>query len=175
MQSSKTPVVKDLVLIGGGHSHVTVLKRFAMRPVPGVRLTLICRDAHTPYSGMLPGFVAGHYNFDDVHIDLGALASFAQARFYHSTVIGLDPISKTIKCDNRPDVQYDLLSINTGSVPDVSRVNGADGNVVPVKPINNFLSRWEELTERLMAANGATRIAVVGGGCLLYTSPSPRD
>ena len=164
MQSSKTPVVKDLVLIGGGHSHVTVLKRFAMRPVPGVRLTLICRDAHTPYSGMLPGFVAGHYNFDDVHIDLGALASFAQARFYHSTVIGLDPISKTIKCDNRPDVQYDLLSINTGSVPDVSRVNGADGNVVPVKPINNFLSRWEELTERLMAANGATRIAVVGGG-----------
>ena len=164
MQSSKTPVVKDLVLIGGGHSHVTVLKRFAMRPVPGVRLTLICRDAHTPYSGMLPGFVAGHYNFDDVHIDLGALASFAQARFYHSAVIGLDPVSKTIKCDNRPDVKYDFLSINTGSVPDVSRVNGADGNVVPVKPINNFLSRWEELTKRLMGANGAARIAVVGGG-----------
>ena len=61
-------------------------------------------------------------------------------------------------------MQYDLLSINTGSVPDVSRVNGADGNVVPVKPINNFLSRWEELTKRLMAANGPARIAVVGGG-----------
>ena len=164
MQSSHIPIVKDLVLIGGGHSHVTVLKRFAMKPVPGVRLTLICPDAHTPYSGMLPGFVAGHYDYDDVHIDLGALARFGNARFYHSTVTGLNIAAKTIQCDNRPDIPYDLLSINTGSTPNTSHVTGAKGNVVPVKPINNFLSRWQALSDRAMAHDGPMRIAVVGAG-----------
>ena len=164
MKKSDTPIVKDLVLVGGGHSHVTVLKRFGMKPMPGVRLTLICRDAHTPYSGMLPGFVAGHYSYDDAHIDLGALARFAGARFYHSTVTSLDLTGKKVLCDNRPPVQFDLLSINTGSTPTTDHVPGATGNVVPVKPINQFLDRWEALSERAMATSDPLRIAVVGAG-----------
>ena len=164
MQNTDTPIVKDLVLVGGGHSHVSVLKRFGMKPMPGVRLTLICRDAHTPYSGMLPGYVAGHYTYDEAHIDLGALARFANARFYHSTVTGLDLNEKRVICDDRPPVRFELVSINTGSTPNTSGVTGATGNVVPVKPINNFLDRWEALSARAMAHEGPLKIAVVGAG-----------
>lgn len=162
MQQTQTPVVKDLVLVGGGHSHVTVLKQFGMKPMPGVRLTLICRDVHTPYSGMLPGYIAGHY--DEAHIDLGPLSRFAGARFYHDEVIGLDLVNRTIQCRDRPDISYDLLSINIGSTPGFASVPGAEKFVVPVKPINNFVQRWEHLVDRVMETHAAMRIGVVGAG-----------
>ena len=164
MKRSEVPVIKDLVLIGGGHSHVAVLKRFGMKPLPGVRLTVICRDVHTPYSGMLPGFVAGHYTFDEAHIDLGALARFANARFFQSAATGLDLVEKRIHCDNRPPVSFDLLSLNTGSTPRTAHVPGAEANAIPVKPINRFLDRWMALAERSIQHTGPTRIAVVGAG-----------
>jgi selenide, water dikinase len=164
MNRQQTPVVKDLVLVGGGHSHVTVLKRFGMHPLPGVRLTLICREVHTPYSGMLPGFIAGHYDYDDVHIDLGPLSRFAGARLYHDEVVGLDLKSRTIQCRQHPDVVYDVLSINTGSTPGFTGVPGAEKFVVPVKPISNFVQRWQQLIARVLSTRHVARIGVVGAG-----------
>jgi selenide, water dikinase len=164
MQNSQQPVVKDLVLVGGGHSHIAVLKRFGMRPMPGVRLTMICRETHTPYSGMLPGLVAGHYEFDEAHIDLGPLCRFAGARLYHDEAIRLDLDAQSVHCRGRPPVRYDIISMNIGSTPRTSGVPGADGNVVPVKPINQFISQWQSMIDRVLARNNGVRIGVVGTG-----------
>lgn len=164
MRTPKQPVLRDIVLIGGGHSHVGVLKRFAMNPVPGVRLTLICRDTHTPYSGMLPGYVAGHYSYDDVHIDLSRLAEYAGARFYRDEAVGIDRNRKRVLCRNRPDVPYDLLSVNIGSSPRVADVTGAAEHAVPVKPITGFNNRWLALLTRIENHQGPMTVAVVGAG-----------
>jgi selenide, water dikinase len=164
MQTSDQPILRDIVLIGGGHSHVGVLKSFGMNPIPGVRLTLICTDLHTPYSGMLPGYVAGHYGFDEVHIDLLRLAQFAGARVYRDEVIGIDRAGQKVLCKSRPPVPYDQLSINIGSTPQLHGVPGANEHAVAVKPIRNFNDRWLSLLERVKTHQGKMNIAVVGAG-----------
>ena len=165
MKAPTQTVARDIVLVGGGHSHVVVLRRFAMQPEPGLRLTLICTDVHTPYSGMLPGYVAGHYDYDAVHIDLGRLAVFAGARLYRDEVIGLDRAGSKVLCRNRPPVPYDRLSINIGSTPQLASVPGAAAHVVPVKPIQQFNQRWLALLRRVQQhTRGVLRIAVVGAG-----------
>ncbi|MDI9334088.1 MAG: selenide, water dikinase SelD [Cytophagales bacterium] len=164
MQSSDQPILRDIVLIGGGHSHAIVLKSFAMHPMAGVRLTLICTDSHTPYSGMLPGYIAGHCSFDDVHIDLGKLCAMAGVRFYKASVTGIDRAAKKVICQGRPAVDYDVLSINIGSSPQVNHVLGADLYATPVKPIAQFNERWLAFLARASQAHTALRVAVVGAG-----------
>jgi selenide, water dikinase len=156
------PIAHDLVLVGGGHAHVHVLKSFGMRPVPGVRLTLIARDLETPYSGMLPGYIAGHYSFDECHIDLMRLARFAGARLVHDAAVGLDRERRDVLCAGHPPIRYDLLSLDIGITPRRD-VPGAAQHAVAVKPIDGLAGRWEQLLKRA-AALGQLRLAVVGGG-----------
>ncbi len=164
MQSPKSPVVKDLVLVGGGHAHVAVLKSLGMNPVAGLRVTLITRDIHTPYSGMLPGYVAGFYEYDECHIDLGPLARFAGARLYHTEVEGVDTENQKVIAKGRPPVSYDVLSINTGSRPNSINVPGVDEYALAAKPIDIFLQKWDQLIERVHQSEGEFRVVVVGGG-----------
>ena len=164
MHAPEQPILRDIVLVGGGHSHVGVLRSFGMRPAAGVRLTLICTDTHTPYSGMLPGYVAGHYDYDQVHIDLSRLAVFAGARLYRDEVVGLDRVNRKVLCRSRPPVPFDVLSINIGSTPRLQGVPGAAEHAVAVKPIARFNDRWLALLERVQRQPGKTTVAVVGAG-----------
>jgi selenide,water dikinase len=156
---------KHLVLIGGGHSHAIALKLMGMRPLPGVRLTLISDVTDTPYSGMLPGYVAGLYGFDDCHIDLYPLAAFAAATLVRDRAIGLDLQQNQVICAQHPPIRFDALSIDIGSTPATVTVPGAREYTIPVKPISRFLSYWQTLVEQVSALpQQPIRLAVVGGG-----------
>ena len=134
-----------------------------MDPLPGVRVTLVSRVVDTPYSGMLPGLIAGHYSRDEAHIDLQPLTRFAGARAVFDEAIGIDSVERQVRFRNRPPISYDVLSIDIGSTPNL-QVSGAAEHAVAVKPIDRLLERWSALTARLCASNSTTRIAVVGGG-----------
>ena len=127
--------MRDLVLIGGGHVHVHVLKQFGERPLQDVRVTLVGRDVETPYSGMIPGFVAGHYSFEECHIDLAQLCSRSGARLVHAEATGIDRAQRQVLLKDQPAVPYDLLSIDVGSAPNVGAIAGAGQWAIPVKPI----------------------------------------
>ena len=158
-------VRRDLVLVGGGHAHALALRMLAMRPVEGLRITLISPASHTPYSGMLPGLVAGHYAFEETHIDLARLCQWAGVRFLAAEVISLDPTSRRLSLDGRPDIHYDVLSLDIGSQPELASVPGASTYAVPVKPVSGLWQRWQELHDRVGREHAPERrIAVVGGG-----------
>ena len=157
------PVVKDVLLVGAGHAHVAVLRMFGMRPIEGVRLTLLTREVETPYSGMLPGVVSGQYGFDDAHIDAGRLARFAGARLYQDEAVGLDLAAKQVLCATRPPVRYDVLSLDIGSRPNTGEVPGAAEHAIPVKPIDGFLARFEGVLARVRAGR-SRHVLLVGGG-----------
>jgi selenide,water dikinase len=162
MQAART--VADLVLVGGGHAHVEVVKSFGMRPMPGVRLTLVARDVETPYSGMLPGMVAGHYRHEQCHIDLRPLARFASTRLIAAEAIGLDTAARYVRCRGRPPIRYDIVSFDIGSTPRASLVPGAERWLTAVKPIDRLAERWAALLDRVRTTDRPPRIAVVGGG-----------
>lgn len=165
--ATNSPAVKRLVLIGGGHSHLSVLMHLGMHPVPGLEVVLITRDIHAPYSGALPGFVAGIYGFDDIHIDLRPLCQFAGIRLVHEEINKLDLEGKRVVCKDRPPIRFDLLSINIGSQPDAAKIPGAAEHAIGVKPIDNFLSHWkrvkQDAVDHLQKSEPFT-IAIVGGG-----------
>ena len=155
-------ILQDLVLVGGGHAHALLINLWRMQPTPGIRLTLISPHTYTPYSGMLPGLMAGQYQFEEAHIDLDRLCSAAKVRFIRAACSGIDVDAKKIIFAHRPALEFDLLSINTGASPSLS-VPGSAEFALPVKPISALYPRWLSLLERLNT-QPKMAIAVVGGG-----------
>jgi len=159
-----TAAKKNLVLVGGGHAQVYVLDSFAKRPVPGVALTLIARDVETPYSGMLPGFIAGHYTAEQCYIDLAPMAARAGARIVHDEAAGLDRKARTVLTRSGPPIPYDVVSIDIGSTPNLNPVPGAAQFATPVKPVSSLRARWDALLARVERESGPLRFVTVGGG-----------
>ncbi len=152
---------RDLVLVGGGHANVEVLRAFGRQPLPGVRLTLVAREVQAPYSGMVPGLIAGHYRFEEAHIDLARLAASAGARLLAAEAVGLDPVARRLHLKDGEDVPFDLLALNTGGTPAAASVPDALDHAIGVKPVDRLLAAWERVRR---AAGEGYRLVVVGGG-----------
>ncbi|TMV09650.1 selenide, water dikinase SelD [Ruegeria sediminis] len=160
MHTPPLPLTRDLVLIGGGHSHALVLRKWGMNPLPGARLTVINPGPTAPYSGMLPGFVAGHYQREDLDIDLVKLARFASARVILGEVRGIDLDRREVLVPGRPPVRFDVASVNVGITSDMPALPGFADHAVSAKPLGPFAARWA----RYLAGEGPASVAVIGGG-----------
>ena len=152
------PIQHDLVLVGGGHATIQVLRSFGMNPIEGVRLTLITDVLKAPYSGMLPGFVEGIWSEDNIMFDLAAISAFAEARLIHSAITHIDIEEKIVFLQSSAPVSYDIISLNTGAVPDKSQIVGAQEHALPVKPISGFLHKLPMIDKTL------SDIAIIGAG-----------
>lgn len=173
--SSSTPAVADIVLIGGGHAHIHVLKMMGMPRYKsllqenGIRVTLIVPHTHTPYSGMLPGHIAGHYSYEDIHLDVHQLSRFAGARCLQAAVHRIDCSGGGggwIHCsnDDYPPIRFDVASINIGSAP-ATTPHVAAPTVIPVKPIAQLCQAIDKIQERWLAdTKHPYQLAIVGAG-----------
>lgn len=161
MRQADFPVVKDLVLIGGGHAHALVLRMWAMDPVPGVRVTVINPGPAAPYTGMLPGLIAGHYTRDQIMIDLVRLARFAGARVILDRVVGIDRDGGQVLLARRPPLAYDVASVDIGIASDLPDLPGYAEHAVAAKPLGGYADRWQAFQERGLPA---ARVVIVGAG-----------
>ncbi|SFJ02941.1 selenide, water dikinase SelD [Jannaschia pohangensis] len=154
------PLTRDLVLVGGGHTHALVLRQWGMAPQAGVRLTVINPGPTAPYSGMLPGHVAGHYSRDDLDIDLVRLARFAGARLIDGFVTDVDAGAQVLTVSGRGKVPYDVASLDVGINAEMPRLPGFAEHGIPAKPLGAFASRWQAFLDAGMSG----QVAVIGGG-----------
>jgi len=168
MNKRSIPIVSDLVLLGGGHANIQILKMMAMNPIGGLRVTLISDQTHSPYSGMIPGFLAGYYSYEECHFDLRRVCEDLGQRFIMAKIIGVDPQRKKIQLENRAEISYDCASINVGIEPKSigSLSKESTLKLIPLKPISKFIAHWERLISDLKAYQGneSLPLAVVGAG-----------
>jgi selenide,water dikinase len=155
--------LKQLVLLGGGHSHVEVIRRLGRQRLNDTAIMLISTDRHTAYSGMLPGYIAGHYRFSDCHIDLEPLCSVAGIALHRAEATGLSPEHGRVMCSDGSVVEYDVLSIDIGSTPDVQAIPGALDHGICVKPVAGFLRAWDRILGEARSGHPVS-LAFVGGG-----------
>ena len=155
--------MRRLVLVGGGHSHAAVLKRFGEDPVAGVELVLVNPGRRAAYSGMIPGLIAGDYEWRQCHIDLEKLSGFAGARFLDDRAADIDPDARRVALAGGDALEYALLSIDVGSTSAALAVPGVARHAVSVRPVERLIASLEDLRERSRRGEIA-RVAVVGAG-----------
>jgi len=154
--------VKRLLLLGGGHAHLQVLRAFARQALPGAEVTLVTPWPRLTYSGMLPGHVAGHYTLAQCTVPLAPMAERAGARLLQAAASAIDPAARQVTLADGRTLAYDVLSLDTGATIDRAAIPGAREHGLFVRPIEAFASLWERMRE--LAEARPMCVVVVGGG-----------
>lgn len=158
--------MKRIVLLGGGHAHVHVLKALGDFGLDAVTVNLVSPAPRQVYSGMLPGWIAGHYKLDECVIPLVPLCEKAGARFIASRAVALDLENQRVQLDNGHELPYDILSIDTGAVAG-GDLPGAREHAIAVRPIDHFIETIRSIENTIFRNAGsgeATRMVFVGAG-----------
>jgi len=153
---------KHLVLVGGGHVHLTALLSLGEYLRAGHRVTLIGPAPYHYYSGMGPGLLSGIYRPAEARFHVRKMAEDRGAAFLEDRVVKVDPARRTLSLASGGEVRYDAVSFNTGSEVPADRIDPAVDNVYPVKPIENLLEARR--TVRDAPGGKRFRVVVVGGG-----------
>lgn len=157
------PYTRDLVLVGGGHAHALVLKSWGMDPLIGARLTVINPGPMVPYTGMLPGYVAGHYESNDLEIDLVRLCRHAGARLIFDKVSGIDRVNRKLTLEERGPVAYDVASFDIGITSKMD-LRGFAKYGTGAKPLDAYAVKWRKFLHQVSQGELAPEVAVIGGG-----------
>jgi NADH dehydrogenase FAD-containing subunit len=145
--------VKRILLVGGGHAHLAVLRALVKEPLHGARFALVSPRAKQIYSGMLPGVIAGHYRRLEAEIDLARLAEAAYVEFIEGEVAKLAPERKVATLKDGAELEYDLVSLNVGSLVERS-IPGA-GLALAAKPFEAFFDKLRTVKVNRVAIAGA--------------------
>lgn len=159
-----TAPLRQLVLLGGGHAHLGVLADLAQRPLPGWQVTLVTPYRRQIYSGMLPGWVAGHYRLGECAVALDTLAGRAGALLHTSAGTALDLQHNTLHCADGTQLPFDRLSIDTGPVAALDELPGAAEHALPVRPIEGFVAAWPGVVQRIASQRQRFELVVLGAG-----------
>ena len=130
---------KRLVLLGGGHSHILLLKKLGMRPINGLITSLVTPDATMIYTGMLPGAIMGTYSLDEIQVDLVKLGNYSNSRVIFDYAKNINVKEKNVGLGTRSPIGYDILSIDIGINYKLPKIKGFEKFVVPV---SHFKILW---------------------------------
>jgi len=153
---------KRLVFVGGGHVHLLSLKNADQFIRAGAEVTLIGPDRFHYYSGMGPGMFSRIYKPEQVRFDVQSMVESRGGKFVKGKVISLDPANRTLALEGGEEIPYDLVSLNIGSYVPMDRIPGAEGEGIPVKPIENLELARESILKKFR--NGIPKVLLIGAG-----------
>src|SRR4051812_10886426 len=154
--------VRRLVLLGAGHAHLHVLRELARRPIDGLETMLVTPGEQ--YSGaMVPGFLQGRYEADDLRFDLAGLAQRARARLIHSAVDRVDAARRVVLLPQGDELPFDVCSLDVGCDSAGVDTPGVAEHAITLRPASRALELRERV-DALVAQGRPIAAVVVGGG-----------